>query len=233
MLVDPGWSPDLLVAQRRGDWCWAACCEMASSALRRPRSQEEFASDLAASRGPAEALSETESQAATDFEIVRALAGRGAPSQPKARKKYTIVETGHLIALLFEWGEVTSANSLAVEELQAGKPVVMGLADWRGMSGHAVFVTSMRVERVDDPVGDLARAFGKKVLPAEGMPEPANRYRIRRISFFDPAGSGREPLSLADDEIVRHLRFLMSPKMARAVLERADKAVYESNRRAR
>jgi hypothetical protein len=259
--IDPKWPETTLVAQRRSDWCWAACCEMASRALRKPRTQEEFVAALFGSDNAASAQAiknnTEEFQAATEYEIARALSGESLrdtakqPTPDAKSKKYLVIDTGELVKGAVQWAQVQSMNSIAVEELNRRRPVILGLDDWNGIPGHAVFVLSMRVIEEEDGVADWLDDLGTKWLGESKMPKPKARYRILEITFFDPYyrySANKNPSASApsqdgassdgivvfnEEQIEKHGRFLMSPKMAEAILACERSAIYTSNRRKR
>lgn len=211
---------DGLVEQRRSDWCWAACCEMVTRVKGPVRLQEEFVARFK------EAYGETECQAATDLEIVRALA-RGRPGADAGALdiRSVRIDGKDLLALGLDALSISSASSIAVEELRAGQPVVMCLRDWEGAPGHAVFVTAMTVERREDLLRGLGREVVRRTGLRGGIDDADADYRVSRIEFFDPMMGSAGLKSIESDGIERHVRYLISPRLARGVLDQFERSV--------
>lgn len=218
--VEMRFGPDVLVEQRRFDWCWAACCEMVSRAQRRPKPQEQFVADFKESRG------QHDVQAATDLEIVRALA-KGAPAEELDLSRFEglRVDGDEVKSLLVDVLRLQSASSIAVEEFRKGRPIVMCLKDWEGAPGHAVFVTAIEFERANDLLSSLGREALKRSGLGGGVREASADYRVTRIEFFDPMMGASGIRAIDGAEIDRHVRYLLSPQLAKAVQRQMEKAV--------
>jgi hypothetical protein len=224
---------DTLVQQRRFDWCWAACCEMAY----RAKGQSDITQErlVEAYKGTARAKDEAD-QRAQDFELVRALAVGTDFYLPIGVYPGGGVtfDRGGLAAYIESWAGLYLASSVAVEDLERGQPVLAVLRDWEGAPGHVGFVIEIAATP-DDGANALGAIYGagRQVGGMIGLsggdgdsvsqylPETLPRqYTLHRITFYDPSLENPGVKSIEGDAIKRHLGYLLSPAMAKAILAR-------------
>jgi hypothetical protein len=227
-----------LIQQRRADWCWAACCEMAYRARGRADiTQEKLVAALKQPNADAKALAESDADhRAQDFELVRALAVGTDFELPIGFYPGGGIsfDRGGLAQYLHAWAGLYLASSVAVEDLERGQPVLAVLRDWEGAPGHVGFV--IEVEATPDSTANALSdlyAVGSKIGNAVGvtggesdsiskyLPERIpHQYTLHRITFYDPSLESPGVKSIEGDAIKRHLAYMLSPAMAKAILAR-------------
>lgn len=224
---------DTLVQQRRFDWCWAACCEMAY----RARGQNDITQErlVEAYKGTARAGDEAD-QRAQDFELVRALAVGTDFCLPIGVYPGSGVtfDRGGLAAYIESWAGLYLASSVAVEDFERREPVLAVLRDWEGAPGHVGFVVEIDAA-ANETVNAASELYtiGRSVTDAVGLtagegnelskylPRKLPRqYQLHRITFYDPSLENPGIKTIEGDAIKRHLAYLLSPSMAQAILAR-------------
>jgi hypothetical protein len=244
-----------LIQQRRFDWCWAACCEMAYRASGRSDVTQEALVATYKGGSPAVvsggvrggepsanlAADDEDDHRAQDFELVRALAvgtdvylpigvhpGRGV-----------IFDQAGLAGYLHAWAGLYLASSIAVEDIARGQPVLAVLRDWEGAPGHVGFVIEIdaRPDLVSNSVSgicrtalDVGKAVGIGGSDADSVvaylpKEFPTRYLLDRITFYDPSFHNPGIKTIEGADVKRHLAYLLSPTMARAILAREREIV--------
>jgi hypothetical protein len=228
----------VLTEQRRGDWCWAACAEMALKYKGVRDITQEMLVDSSLRRN-------AENQTVEDFEILFALAyqpkGSGSSGEYLAQRG-NVVDVGKV---KFDKSMVASgagsaasmylSPSAAVEDFIQGHPVLLGLKDWEGAPGHIVFVTAVEYQErwdkgfsVTDVFDEITELFPKgKVAENETIVGAAKtaartaderRYVITAIEFHDPMPGQGGHTRLSREELDKHYRFTMTSKRSREVL---------------
>ncbi|MBI1304906.1 MAG: hypothetical protein GC172_14150 [Phycisphaera sp.] len=242
-------SDDALVQQRRFDWCWAACCEMAYRAQgRHDITQEKL---VAAMKGGGtvggahdERLAASEDDhRAHDFELVRALAVGTDFYLPIGVYPNGGVRFSRegLADYIEAWAGLYLASSVAVEDLDRGEPVLAVLRDWEGAPGHVGFVLEVEATphsaahaagelyKIGCEVGEmlgLGQDDGDGDSLADYLPDRLPRpYELHRITFYDPSFEAPGVRTIEGDAIERHLAYLLSPSMAQAILAREREIV--------
>ncbi len=235
---------DALVQQRRFDWCWAACCEMAYRARGRDDITQEAL--VAAVKGGGadghEALAASEADhRAQDFELVRALAVGTDLYLPIGVYPNGGIRFNRdgLAGYIEAWAGLYLASSVAVEDLDRGEPVLAVLRDWEGAPGHVAFVVEVEatpdatahaasdIYKIGRGVGDmLGLTNGDGDSFARYLPRELPRsYTLHRITFYDPSFEAPGIKTIEGDAIERHLAYLLSPSMAEAILAREREIV--------
>lgn len=229
---------DGLIQQRRADWCWAACCEMAYRARGRADiTQEKLVAAYKQRGADAQALAESDADhRAHDFELVRALAVGTDFYLPLGVYPGGGVsfDRGGLAQYIHSWAGLYLASSVAVEDFERQQPVLAVLRDWEGAPGHVGFVVEIAATPDEgvNALGDLY-TIGSRIGNAVGvtggesdsisryLPEKIpHQYKLRRIAFYDPSLDNPGIKTIEGDAIDRHLAYLLSPAMAQAILAR-------------
>ena len=231
-------SEEALVQQRRFDWCWAACCEMAYRARGRDDITQEAL--VAAVKGGGADGHEADHRA-QDFELVRALAVGTEFYLPIGVYPDGGIRFNRdgLAGYIEAWAGLYLASSVAVEDLDRGEPVLAVLRDWEGAPGHVAFV--VEVEATPDATAHAAsdiykigRGFGDMLGLTNGDGDSFARYlprelprqhTLHRITFYDPSFEAPGIKTIDGDAIERHLAYLLSPSMAEAILAREREIV--------
>jgi len=213
----------VLTTQRRSDWCWAACTEMA---LRYNGVEGITQEDLVA-----RLKDNAADQRAQDAEIIQALAIRAEPAAPAAADGRiptgVTIEAAPIIKALGDTASIyAAASDPAVEDLRDGSPVLMKLQDFEGASGHIVFVTAINM-RPKTSFVDRTLAQGSAV---EGIVRDAgdvvdrfsgdHRYEIVSVEFFDPMPDTGGNTTLEQAALRTHRAAYISRKKALAIVDR-------------
>lgn len=210
----------VLTHQRRGDWCWAACCEMAL--------KYNMVNDITQEMLVDKLKGKQDDQTAIDAEIVLALATE--PTRDTVQLNHAPsridVNTQHLTDALFKLGSMYISSDKAIEDFGDGHPVLLGLKDWEGAPAHIVFVTAIEatdhgdVSQPADVLDGIVK-FPKTVGRMFGQ----DRYTLSAIEFFDPMPETGGPTRMTAEEIKPHVRFYLSRKRAREIIDNAHSTV--------
>jgi hypothetical protein len=204
----------VFTAQRRGDWCWAACSEMALKYNGvEGVTQEMLVENL---RGNAE------DQRVIDYQLIQALATEPAAAARTGSEppRGVAINSAGAVNALEKGIAMYSSSDSAVEDFMGGHPVLMGLRNWKDAPGHIVFVTGMEVVRKEglderNPyVGSIAASLNGIADRFDG----SYRYEIRSVEFFDPLPDVGGVARLDADGLEAHQRFFLSRKRAREIV---------------
>lgn len=201
--------------QRREDWCWAACAEMALkyngiTDITQETLAERFKGDKA-------------DQTAQDWEIVRALATKptGAPIPVGQIPTSLGLDLGSLFAAGLKAASFYCNPESAVDDLRAGEPEVVRLVNYDGWPGHVVFVTGFSftekrsgVENVP-LLGEIYR--GGETLLGGG------RYTIASTTIYDPMKG--VVVDIPWNQLKQHKPAFISARRAREVVEKAQQTL--------
>ncbi|MEY3137328.1 MAG: Papain-like cysteine protease AvrRpt2 [Pseudomonadota bacterium] len=231
-------SPDGLIQQRRSDWCWAACCEMAYRARgHADMTQEKLVAAFKQPNADAKTLAGSDADhRVQDFELVRALAVGTDFELPIGFYPGGGISfnRGGLAQYLHAWASLYVASSVAIEDLERNQPVLAVLRDWEGAPGHVGFVIEIAAtpDSTANALSDLY-TVGSRIGNAVGvtggqsdsisryLPEKLpHQYTLHRITFYDPSLDNPGIKTIEGDAIKRHLAYLLSPSMAQAILAR-------------
>jgi hypothetical protein len=207
--------------QRRGDWCWAACAEMAL--------KYNGIDDITQEQLVEKVKGKASDQTAIDTEIIVALA-----TEPKERTQNSAampqrvnLDLNAPLNAAIKAATIYSSSDSAVEDFSQGHPVLFGLKDWEGAPAHIVFITAieyrdLRRESETAPgLKGLAGSFGRMADSLIG----SYRYEIRAIEFYDPMPETGGPTRLEGADIEKHFRFYLSRKKAMEIMQSAESTV--------
>lgn len=207
--------------QRRGDWCWAACAEMAL--------KYNGINDITQEQLVEKVKGKASDQTAIDTEIIVALA-----TEPKAQTQNSAatpqrvnIDLNAPIQAALKAATMYSSPDSAVEDFSQGHPVLFGLQNWEGAPAHIVFVTAieyrdLRRESETAPgLEGLAGSFGRMADSLIG----SYRYEIRAIEFYDPMPETGGQTRLEAADIEKHYRFYLSRKKAMEIMKSAESTV--------
>lgn len=211
----------VLTEQRRGDWCWAACCEMAL--------KYNGVTDVTQETLVQNFKGSADDQTAIDSEIITALAttpenqAQTAGGPPRAVQ----VRLGNLMTALTESATIYSSSDSAVEDFCAHHPVIMGLKDWEGAPAHIVFLTSVQYvdRRAVPPDSGIFRSLQNQFTMLADKFTGDYRYYISGVDVYDPMPGTGGMTHLTPEELAEHLRFFLSRKKAVEIMHQVNTTV--------
>lgn len=216
---------NVFTEQRRGDWCWAACCEMAL----KYNGVNDVTQEILVQRFKGSMSDQT----AIDGEIILALATdppppapsmQGVPQNHSGAMGQVKVDLSHVQNALWKSAKIYSSSDSAVEDFAGGHPVLLGLKDWEGAPAHIVFVTAIEyVDKRKKPADttilqDVVRAVEKTVDDLVGN----YRYEVVAIEFYDPMPETGGVTRLEAADLDKHFRFYLSRKRAREIIHELE-----------
>jgi len=201
------------VTQRRGDWCWAACCEMAL----RYNGIQDVTQEMLVERIKGEA----DDQRAIDAEIVRALATDASNRNDRrsVMPKSVRVDAQSLFDGLWNGAKMYTSRDGAIEDFARGQPTLLFLKNWEGAEGHIVFVTEIEYLERRGASGDIPVVGGLVKWGQETADKLIGdyRYEVVRITFFDPMPNAGVR-SIDGDTLEAHQRGYLSRRQAQEVM---------------
>lgn len=201
------------VTQRRGDWCWAACCEMAL----RYNGIEDITQEMLVERIKGEA----DDQRAIDTEILVALStDRTSRTERSAvMPKSLRVDTKSLFDGIWKGAKIYTSRDGAIEDFRRGQPTLLFLENWEGAPGHIVFITEIEYR---DRRGNAAEipVVGGIVKWGQDTADKLigdYRYEVRTITFFDPM-QGAGLTTIDGEKLEAHQRGYLSRRQAQEIM---------------
>lgn len=209
--------------QRRGDWCWAACCEMALRYTGRSDVTQEGL--VTAFRGDAD------DQTAIDWEVIEALANLSPKSSSAAASPTRVdIDANQFFSAAQKSLQIylPKAADLAIADLKYRRPVLMGLKDWDGAPAHIVLVTSVDYRerpRSTSGVPIIGAAIDSVGRAFEDTFGSAAKYEIVRVTMYDPMPETGGVRTADAATLDAHWRFYLGPTLAKDVASQASQTV--------